>query len=94
LFFLAYFKSQDESKFGFIAVQWRANVWLDQFQIFQKVKNAKKGKNFGNSIFWIREYRFLLKKKPKSGRRGGAEFGTHGFEIFQNLFLLRKLICH
>jgi hypothetical protein len=51
--------------------------WLTQIQTLEKMKNAKKSKFFGNSCFWIRKYRFFQKKNSKSGRRGGAEFGTH-----------------
>jgi hypothetical protein len=52
-------------------------VWLTQIQMLEKAKNTKKSKKFGNSCFWIRKYRFFQKKNPKSGRRGGVEFGTH-----------------
>jgi hypothetical protein len=52
-------------------------VWVAEIQNLEKVKNAKRSKNFGNSCFCVLKYRFLLKKNSKSGRRGGADFGTH-----------------
>jgi hypothetical protein len=61
---------------------------------FQKSEKCKKEQKFWK--FHILDSRISIfnEKNPKSGRRGGAEFGTHGFKIFQNLFALKKLICH
>jgi hypothetical protein len=69
--------SQNASKFGFMISWDMVIVWVTYIETLENVENAKKSKFFGNSGFWIRKYRFFQKKNPKSGRRGGAEFGIH-----------------
>jgi hypothetical protein len=42
----------------------------------------KKTKSEVTEVFCVRNFRFFQKKSPKSGHRGGAEFGTHGLIFF------------